>query len=118
MEEIDGKRGIEAGRIHENSSDDYRLNFALPDTLDTIVNGLCRKGQAGDYVPREEYAYLKETHINLEKARLTDKQLMAVSLVFYGGVKKRRASRAMGISSQALTDHIRLALRKIERSLV
>jgi predicted DNA-binding protein (UPF0251 family) len=48
---------------------------------------------------------------------LTDRQLMAVSLVFYGGLKKNRAARAMNISSQALTDHLKAGLKKIGRSL-
>jgi len=43
--------------------------------------------------------------------------LMAVSLVFYGGLKKKRAARAMNISSQALTDHLKAGLKKIGRSL-
>jgi len=45
--------------------------------------------------------------------RLTDKQLMAVSLVFYGGLKKKLAARIMKISSQALSDHVKAGLKKM-----
>ncbi len=66
---------------------------------------------------RAEFEYLKEVPIDLGEARLTDKQLMAVCMVFYGGVKKKRAARVMSISSQAVTDHLNAALKKIGRSL-
>jgi predicted DNA-binding protein (UPF0251 family) len=48
---------------------------------------------------------------------LTDKQLMAVCMVFYGGVKRKRAAQAMNITSQALSDHIKAALKKIGDNL-
>jgi len=44
---------------------------------------------------------------------LTDKQLIAVSLVFYGNLKKKVAARIMKISSQALTDHLKAGLKKM-----
>lgn len=39
--------------------------------------------------------------------------MTAVCLVFYGGVKKSRAAQAMSITSQAVGDHIKAALKKI-----
>jgi predicted DNA-binding protein (UPF0251 family) len=60
-----------------------------------------------------DFEYLKEASIDLGEARLTDKQLMAVCMVFYGGVKKKRAAQAMNITSQALSDHVKAALKKI-----
>jgi predicted DNA-binding protein (UPF0251 family) len=42
---------------------------------------------------------------------LTDRQLMAVSLVFYGGLTKNLAARIMKISSQALFDLIKAGLK-------
>jgi predicted DNA-binding protein (UPF0251 family) len=59
----------------------------------------------------------KKINVKLGELDLTDRQLMAVSLVFYGGLKKNRAARAMNISSQALTDHLKAGLKKIGRSL-
>jgi len=38
---------------------------------------------------------------------------MAVSLVFYGGLRKKLAARIMKISSQALSDHIKAGLKKM-----
>ncbi|MZG30675.1 MAG: DUF134 domain-containing protein [Nitrospinae bacterium] len=60
---------------------------------------------------------MKEEPINLEGMGLTDRQLMAVSLVFYGGLSKKLAARIMKISSQAISDHIKAALKKISQAL-
>ena len=68
-------------------------------------------------IPGPEFEYLKEASIDLGEARLTDKQLMAVCMVFYGGVKKKRAAQAMNITSQALSDHVKAALKKIGDNL-
>jgi len=38
-------------------------------------------------------------------------------MVFYGGVKKKRAAQTMNITSQALSDHIKAALKKIGNAL-
>ena len=71
----------------------------------------------GDFSPRSGFSHLKKVRIDLGGLDLTDRQLLAVSLVFYGGVKKNRAARVMSISSQAVTDHLNAALKKIGRSL-
>ncbi|HKI48439.1 MAG TPA: hypothetical protein VKA69_03870 [Desulfobacteria bacterium] len=101
----------------EPLADDSRLCFSLPEDLEFWLNRL-----AGDICddgchPRSEFEYLKEASIDLGEARLTDKQLMAVCMVFYGGVKKKRAAQAMNITSQALSDHIKAALKKIGDNL-
>ena len=41
----------------------------------------------------------------------------AVSLVFLRRGEKKRAARVMSISSQAVTDHLNAALKKIGQSL-
>ncbi len=69
------------------------------------------------YYLRPEYDHLKDISIDLGQICLTDKQLMAVCMVFYGGVKKKRAAQAMNITSQALSDHIKAALKKIEDNI-
>lgn len=71
----------------------------------------------GGYQPRPEFQHLKSASIDLNDAALTDKQLTAVCLVFYGGLKKKKAAEVMRISSQALTDHIKAALKKIEERI-
>ncbi len=69
------------------------------------------------YFRRSGYEHLKTAQFDLEKANLTDKQLTAISLVFYCGAKKKRAARAMNITSQALSDHLKAGLKKIQMSL-
>ena len=93
--------------------DDSRLYFSLPDDLEFWLNRLAGDAAEGSCYPRSEFEYLKEASIDLGEARLTDKQLMAVCMVFYGGVKKKRAAQAMNITSQALSDHVKAALKKI-----
>jgi predicted DNA-binding protein (UPF0251 family) len=101
----------------ESLPDDSRLYFSLPDELEFWLNRLAGEFSDSSCHPRPEFAYLKEVPIDLGEARLTDKQLMAVCMVFYGGVKKKRAAQAMNITSQALSDHINAALKKIGNNL-
>ena len=103
--------------VLEPLQDDSRLYFSLPDELEFWLNRLAGDPSAGGCRPRPEFEYLKEVSIDLGEICLTDKQLMAVCMVFYGGVKKKRAAQAMNISSQALSDHIKAALKKIGNSL-
>jgi predicted DNA-binding protein (UPF0251 family) len=95
------------------TEDDYHLRFFPPGELEIIRNAQNFDVKFEDYRPRSEFSYLKEGFLNLEEMRLTDKQLMAVSLVFYGGLKKKLASRIMKISSQALSDHVNAGLKKM-----
>jgi predicted DNA-binding protein (UPF0251 family) len=97
--------------------DDSRLYFSLPEDLEFWLNRLAGDLSDEGCHPRSEFAYLKEVTIDLGEARLTDKQLMAVCMVFYGGVKKKRAAQAMNITSQALSDHVKAALKKIGDNL-
>jgi len=69
------------------------------------------------YAPRKEYSHLKNIFIDLDRAELTDRQLLAISLVFYGGLRKNRAAKIMKISCQVLSDHINAGLKKIEKYL-
>ena len=66
---------------------------------------------------RPAYDHLKDISLDLVQIRLTDKQLMYVCMVFYGSVKTKRAAQAMYITSQALSDHIKAALKKIEDNI-
>lgn len=97
--------------------DDSRLYFCLPDDLEFWLNRLTADPADRGYHLRPEYDHLKDISIDLGRICLTDKQLMAVCMVFYGGVKKKRAAQAMNITSQALSDHIKAALKKIEDNI-
>lgn len=96
---------------------DQQLSFASHDVLETLGSQVAGGASVGDFSPRDQYSHLKKGAIDLGSLDLTDRQLMAVSLVFYGGVKKKRAARVMSISSQAVSDHLNAALKKIGRSL-
>lgn len=99
--------------IDHGSENDYHLRFFPPDELEIIRSAQHFGVEFQDYRPHSEFSYLKEGFLNLEDMGLTDKQLMAVSLVFYGGLKKKLAARIMKISSQALSDHIKAGLKKM-----
>ncbi len=96
---------------------DRQLSFTSPDVLESLGSQIACGDRPGEFFPRDGYSHLKGVRVNLGVLDLTDRQLMAVSLVFYGGLKKKRAARAMNISSQALTDHLKAGLKKIGRSL-
>ena len=104
--------GIDYGPDH-----DYHLRFFPPDELELIRNAQNLGVEYQDYRPHSEFSYLKEGSLNLGEMGLTDRQLMAVALVFYGGLKKKIAARIMKISSQALTDHINAGLKKMSHVL-
>ena len=95
---------------------DYRLRFYPPNELEIIRDAQHFNVEYQDYQSRSGFSYLKDKSLNMEDMGLTDKQLMAVSLVFYGGLKKKVAGRIMKISSQALTDHLKAGLKKISHS--
>jgi len=92
---------------------DPQLYFNAPANLEILRNADSVAPVSGAYHWRAGYEHLKHVSIDLDQARLTDRQLTAVCLVFYGGVKKTRAAQAMNITSQALGDHIKAALKKI-----
>jgi hypothetical protein len=68
--------------------DDYRLRFFPPDELEIIRSAQHFGVEYQDYRPQPEFYYLKEGCLNLEDMGLTDRQLIAVALVFNGGIKK------------------------------
>jgi predicted DNA-binding protein (UPF0251 family) len=103
--------------VIEDTPWDSQLSFMSNEVVDVLGTQVAGGAALGDFSPREQFAHLKKARIDLGGLDLTDRQLMAVSLVFYGGVKKKRAARVMSISSQAVTDHINAALKKIGRSL-
>lgn len=96
---------------------DPQLNFVSPDVMESLGHQFSNGEAAGDFFARDKDAHLKNVSIDLGGLDLTDRQLMAASLVFYGGVKKKRAARVMSITSQAVTDHLNAALKKIGRSV-
>lgn len=96
---------------------DSHFRFRPPEVLETMIHASQHSGALGGYHPRAEFEHLKDAHIDLNDAGLTHKQMIAVSLVFYGGIKKKHAADAMGISSQALSDHIKAALKKIQKEI-
>jgi len=110
--------GLEAPIV--DSRWDPLLSFSGPDALESLGNRFTNGeegGAMGDFSRCDEFSHLKNVRIDLGTLDLTDRQLLAVSLVYYGGVKKIRAARVMSISSQAVTDHLNAALKKIGRSL-
>lgn len=94
------------------------LSFQSPEVLDAMRNAKIAACQPGDYDSHKDYEHLRKVHIDLNHAHLTDKQMIAVSLVFYGKVSRKRAAHAMRISTQCLKGHLDVALEKIERSLL
>ncbi|MFQ5451791.1 MAG: hypothetical protein ACE5E9_14290 [Nitrospinaceae bacterium] len=96
---------------------DDHLRLAPPEALAGMKDAWVLKDSPADCRVRSEYAHLRETGIDLGEADLTDRQLIAVTLVFYGGVTRKRAARAMKISQQSLNEHVAAALKKIQKSL-
>lgn len=96
---------------------DRHMTYLDPEILEGVANAQKSREMSGGYGCVPGYENLRHANIVLEELALTDKQLMAVCMVFYGGVKKKHAARAMKISSQALSDHIKAALKKIKNNM-
>ncbi len=94
---------------------DNHLTFHSPELLEQIQYNSNTESSSEKYFHRREYAHLKDLTLDLSKLGLTDRQLLAVSLVFYGRVAKSRAARAMKVSPQSLSEHIQAALKKIQK---
>ncbi len=101
----------------EDSGWDQKLRFLPPEVIASMGDAIFRGNPGSGHAPRKEFAHLKDLHLDLNGLELTDRQLIAVSLVFFGGVRKNRAAKAMKISSQAVADHVQAALKKIARTL-
>lgn len=106
--------------IDEKSLDNtYRdLQFFAAQKVEALHNKVHRKSAESEYTGMGQYAHLRENPIDLEAIALTDRQLMAVAMVFYGGIKKMRAAQAMKVTKQAFDELIERALKKIEESLI
>ncbi len=92
--------------------EDYHLRYFPPDELESLRNNKA-DNEFLEFKPHGEYSYLKETPLDIGGMGLTDRQIVAVSLVFFGGIKKNLAAKIMKISSQALRGHINAGLKKI-----
>lgn len=101
----------------DTESIDNRLQYFQMEHLDLMTQERSAQFSPEGGGREGAFRYLKKLPINLEEAKLTDKQMIAISLVFYGNIPKSKAARAMKITHQSLNDHISGALKKIERSL-
>jgi hypothetical protein len=101
--------------VEENllDKDDYHLSYFSPDDLETLRNYQGFQNDSLEFQSPEEYSYLKEQSMDIGDMGLTDRQIVAVSLVFYGGIKKNLAAKIMNISSAALRGHIKAGLKKM-----
>ena len=101
----------------EDMGGDYHLSYFPPDELEILRNYQGLENNSLEYKPQGEYSYLKEQAMDIGSMGLTDRQIVAVSLVFFGGLKKNVAAKIMNISCQALRGHIKAALKKMSRIL-
>jgi len=99
------------------NEEDYRLSYFPPDDLENIRNFQGLENYSLEFKPQGEYSYLKEQSIDLGSMGLTDRQIVAISLVFFGGIKKNLAAKIMKISCPALRGHINAGLKKISKTL-
>lgn len=104
-------------KINDDSRNTSPMRFFPAHKVEALHNIVSYKSAEGDYMVLSQFDHLRECPIDLESIPLTDKQLMVVSMVFYGRVKKARAAHAMKISFQSLDDILIHALRKIEECL-
>jgi len=98
-------------------AEDRNLRYFAPNQLEYLQSGYRDECLDGEFFPRKPYDHLKKLRIDLERFALTDKQMIAVSLVFYGGLQKNRAAGVMKISAQAVDEHLKAALKKIGAGL-
>lgn len=101
--------------VEENLLDkgDYHLSYFSPDDLETLRNYQGLHNDTLEFKSPEEYSYLREQSMDIGDMGLTDRQIVAVSLVFYGGIKKNLAAKIMNISRAALRGHIKAGLKKM-----
>jgi hypothetical protein len=96
---------------------DNQLSFNPPEILEQMLNASTQEQAPAGYAPCRGYEHLKDLKLDLGHLGLTDRQLLAVSLVFFGRVAKARAARAMKISPQSLSEHLQAGLKKIQQAV-
>ena len=96
---------------------DSQLSFNPTEILEQMRNASNQEPAPAGYAPCRGYEHLKDVKLDLGHLGLTDRQLLAVSLVFFGRVAKARAARAMKISPQSLSEHLQAALKKIQKAV-
>ena len=104
--------GVDSYANH-STENDYHLRFFPLDEVEIMRNAQHFNVEYQDYHSRVDYSYLKDKALDIDDMGLTDKQLIAVSLVFYGNLKKKVAARIMKMGSQALTDHLKACVKKM-----
>ncbi len=100
-----------------NKDGDYHLSYFPPDELEILRNYQDLESPSLEFKSKDEYSYLKEQSMDIGSMGLTDRQMVAVSLVFFGGIKKNLAAKIMKISCQALRGHIKAGLKKMSKML-
>jgi len=86
--------------VEENLLDkgDYHLSYFAPDDLEILRSYQGLQNDSLEFKSPKEYSYLKEQSMDIGDMGLTDRQIVAVSLVFYGGIKRNLAAKIMNIS--------------------
>ncbi|KMP10756.1 hypothetical protein UR09_03065 [Candidatus Nitromaritima sp. SCGC AAA799-A02] len=105
-------------RSEKADPDDWRLLYMAPGDLESMRNGqMLSSCPPGEYHRRGNYEFPMDLIIDFNKTPLTNKQMIAVSLVYFSGIGKMRASRVMNISHQALNYHLKAAAKKLKKFL-
>lgn len=102
---------------------EYRQGTVNLNSVESIENGLQNarvySAKTRDYYNKPlEFDYLLKENFRLaEVPSLTDKQSIAISLYILAGHTKKKTGKIMGISSQAVSDHLVAGIKKVRKYL-
>ena len=97
-----------------------KMKTNIPYTLEFMVGAMSNKRKIEEslyFSGVEQLELLLDIELMLEEARLTDKQAQVVELYFFNQYTQEEVSKKLGISQQAVLDHIKKVKQKIKKVL-
>lgn len=92
----------------------------IPYTLNFMLGAMTNKKKLEEslyYSGVEQLETIIDMELLIEEAKLTDKQTQVVELYFFNQFTQEEVSQKLGISQQAVLDHIKKVKNKLEKVL-
>ncbi len=101
--------------MDDSEFDDWRLLYMTPSHLDHLMDAqVSGDPEIHDLPSRLKLNMPGDFKFNLSDVPLTNRQMMAVSLIFCSGIGKAKAAEIMEITHQSLNGHLKSAVNRMK----
>lgn len=97
-----------------------KINSDIPYSTKFMVGAMANKKKIEEslyYLGVEQLDLIIDIDLMLKEAKLTEKQAQVVELYFFSQYTQEEVSKKLGISQQAVLDHINKVKQKIKKVL-